>query len=75
VSAIIDGVPITVGRRSFLAEQGTPPDDQLDQRARDAEQHSHTVVFVSWEGQVRGALAVGDTLKPTAPDDPRSGRR
>jgi heavy metal translocating P-type ATPase len=68
VSASVDGIPITVGRRSFLAEQGIPQDDQLDQRARKAEEQGHTVVFVAWEGQVRGALAVGDTLKPNAPD-------
>ena len=68
VSASVDGMPITVGRRSFLAEQGIPRDEELDQRALEAEGQGHTVVFVAWEGQVRGALAVGDTLKPNAAD-------
>jgi heavy metal translocating P-type ATPase len=67
VRATIDGIAITVGRRSFLADQGIPADVQLDRRAREAEEQGHTVVFVGWEGQVRGALAVGDTLKPNTP--------
>jgi heavy metal translocating P-type ATPase len=66
VTAIVDGVPISVGRRSFVAEQGLELDDQLDQHVLDAERRGRTVVFVAWEDRVRGALAVGDTLKTNA---------
>ncbi|MHB8659926.1 MAG: heavy metal translocating P-type ATPase [Solirubrobacteraceae bacterium] len=68
VTAIVAEVPISVGRRSFIAEQGLELDEQLDQRALDAERRGQTVVFVAWEGRVRGALAVGDSPKANAAD-------
>jgi cation-transporting ATPase V len=66
VTAIVEEIPISVGRRSFIAEQGLELDDQLDERVLDAERRGQTVVFVAWEGRVRGALAVGDTPKANA---------
>jgi len=31
-----------------------------------AEEAGHTVVFAGWDGQIRGVLVVGDTIKPTS---------
>jgi P-type E1-E2 ATPase len=39
---------------------------EVEGRARDLEQRGLTVVFVGWDRSVRGALAVGETLKPDA---------
>jgi heavy metal translocating P-type ATPase len=66
VTAIVDEVPVSVGRRSFIAEQGLELDDRLDERVLDAERRGHTVVFVAWEGRVRGAVTVGDSPKANA---------
>ena len=66
VTAIVAEVPVRVGRRSFIAEQGLELDDRLDGRALDAERRGQTVVFVAWGGRVRGALAVGDSPKSNA---------
>ncbi len=66
VTAIVAEVAVGVGRRSFIAEQGLELGKQLDERALHAERRGQTVVFVAWEGRVRGALAVGDTPKSNA---------
>jgi cation-transporting ATPase V len=68
VTALVDGARVTVGRRSLISEQGLELNEQLDQRVLDAKQRGQTVVLVSWEGGVRGALAVGDTPKSNAAD-------
>jgi copper-transporting P-type ATPase V len=65
-SATVEDTLVRVGRRRFLAEHGLEVSQQLDQQAFAAEAGGQTVVFVAWEGRVRGALAVGDTIKPDA---------
>jgi len=65
-SATVEDTLVRVGRRSFLAEHGLEVSQQLDQQAFAAEHSGQTVVFVAWEDRVRGALAVGDTIKPDA---------
>jgi P-type E1-E2 ATPase len=62
----VDGVEVTVGRRKLMAERGLALPDVLEQRAAAWERHGLTTAFVGWSGEVRGALAVGDTLKPSA---------
>jgi heavy metal translocating P-type ATPase len=66
VTAAVDGVEVTVGRRKLMAERGLALPDVLEQRAAAWERHGLTTAFVGWSGEVRGALAVGDTLKPSA---------
>jgi Cu+-exporting ATPase len=60
VSGTVDGHRVTVGR------PGEPASAQVTRAAERAEQAGQTPVFVSWDGQVRGVLAVDDTLKPTS---------
>jgi P-type Cu+ transporter len=62
VAGIVDGHRVTVGR---LNENETAP-AQVVRAAERAEQAGQTSVFVSWDGAVRGVLAVADTLKPTS---------
>jgi heavy metal translocating P-type ATPase len=66
VSAVVPETRVFVGRRGFVSERGWELDEHLDERALEAGRGGQTVVFVAWEGRVRGALAVGDTPKPNA---------
>jgi cation-transporting ATPase V len=66
VQSVVDNVTVTVGRHKMVAEAGlaVPPD--LLQPARRLETDGNTAVFVGWEGQVHGVLAVADTVKDDA---------
>jgi Cu+-exporting ATPase len=60
VSATVDGLTVTVGR--------VPADapEPVREQAAGLESDGATVVAVSWDGAVRGLLAVSDRLKPTS---------
>ena len=62
----VDGVMVWVGRRKLLAEAGLILAEDLDDRARALESAGKTAVFAGWEGEVRGVLAVSDTVKDDA---------
>jgi Cu+-exporting ATPase len=62
VRGSIDGVEVTVGRRELM---GDVP-EELERAAAGAEAEGRTVVFTAWEGDVRGALVVADTVKSTS---------
>ncbi|MGD0705534.1 MAG: heavy metal translocating P-type ATPase [Trebonia sp.] len=67
VSAIAEGRAVLAGHRAWLSgEWSLTIPRQLAERADQAEQTGQTVTFVAWDGQVRGLLAVADTIKPTA---------
>ena len=59
----VDGHEVTVGRATLFAE--VPP--AVAAWCREQEQAGCTTVLVSWDAEVRGALAVRDTVKPSAP--------
>jgi Cu+-exporting ATPase len=63
VRASIDGVEVSVGRRSLMGEVPA----ELAATADAAEAAGHTVVFASWDGRAaQGAFVVADTVKPTS---------
>ena len=67
VSGVADGHALVLGRRDWLESQWAlqvPAD--LAARAACAEAAGQTVVFAGWDGTVRGALVVSDTIKPTS---------
>ena len=67
VSGVADGHALVLGRRDWLESQWAlqvPAD--LAARAARAEAAGQTVVFAGWDGAVRGALVVSDTIKPTS---------
>jgi P-type E1-E2 ATPase len=66
VTGQVAGVPVAVGRRALMSDQRLVIPDELEARAAAWERSGLTVVFVGWEGQARGALAIGDQLKPGA---------
>ncbi|MDQ3763165.1 MAG: heavy metal translocating P-type ATPase [Actinomycetota bacterium] len=67
VQGEVNGAVVLVGRPAWLAEQWSVPlPSPLATAAAEAERHGRTVVAVAWDGQVRGLLAVADTVKPSS---------
>jgi P-type Cu+ transporter len=60
---IVDGHEVTVGRATLFAEVPAA----VAAWSREQEQAGCTTILVSWDAEVRGALAVRDTVKPSAP--------
>ncbi|MDE0193874.1 MAG: heavy metal translocating P-type ATPase [Gammaproteobacteria bacterium] len=61
VSGCVDGREIRAGNREFVSEEGTPRDLEW------ASKEGGTVVWVSDQDGVRGALLCKDALRPEAP--------
>jgi cation-transporting ATPase V/Cu+-exporting ATPase len=61
-------VTVWVGRRKLAAEAGLLVPEALEAAADERERQGRTVVWAGWHGEVRGVLAVADTLKPGARD-------
>ena len=68
VTGTVDGHDVTVGRARLLAERGHGLPVEVERVAAEAEAAGRTVVLAGWDGQVRGALVVADTVKPTSRD-------
>lgn len=58
---------VWVGRRKLLAEAGLVLPEALDEAAEGWEARGATAVFVGWDGETRGMIAVADTPADTAP--------
>ena len=63
---VVDGHEVTVGRTQLFADRGLAVPSGLASWCRGQEQSGRTTVLVSWDDVVRGALAVTDTVKPSA---------
>ena len=64
---VVGATVVLVGRPAWLAEHGSlPMPSPLAIASAQAERDGHTVVAVAWGGQVRGLLAVADTVKPSS---------
>jgi Cu+-exporting ATPase len=67
VHGVVDGHAIAAGRVSWLAQEWSQTlPAELDQARRAAESAGRTVIAVAWDGQIRGLLVVGDTVKATS---------
>jgi P-type Cu+ transporter len=62
----VDGHEVVVGRHGLLRQQGMTIPASVADQCRRWEQAGCTTVLAGWDGQVRGALAVADTVKPSA---------
>jgi heavy metal translocating P-type ATPase len=65
-SGIVDGHQTLVGNAALLADRGMAVPAGLASQCREWERAGRTAVLVGWDGAVRGALAVADTVKPSA---------
>jgi Cu+-exporting ATPase len=67
VSGVVAGQAVAAGRTSWLSSAwGWPVPDGLAERVAAAEAAGRTAVVAGWDGAVRGALVVADTIKPTS---------
>ncbi len=66
VSGLVDGRLVVAGRRQLMVDQGLDLPADLESSCASWEQAGRTVVLVGWDGQARGAVAVTDTVKPSA---------
>jgi Cu+-exporting ATPase len=67
VTGHADGHDVAIGRADWLeATHCLAIPRELVSRAEDAEASGQTVVFAGWDGAVRGACVVADTVKPTS---------
>jgi Cu+-exporting ATPase len=65
-SGLVDGHEVIVGRAKLLADRALAVPADLTAACQAWEAGGCTTVLVAWDGQVRGALAVTDTVKPSA---------
>ena len=69
VQAVVDGEVVVVGTARWLAAAwAVPVDDVLAAQVAAAEADGGTAVLVARGGSVLGAVVVGDTVKPEAPE-------
>ncbi|MEJ5376251.1 MAG: heavy metal translocating P-type ATPase [bacterium] len=66
VCGFLDGVRICVGNRAWMCRWGLEMTQEQEREASMRESQGFTVVFIGWEARVRGALVLGDSLKPGA---------
>ncbi|MDZ7677662.1 MAG: heavy metal translocating P-type ATPase [Acidimicrobiales bacterium] len=66
IRAAVGDATVLVGRRSLLLDAGMALPSALEAAADELEGEGRTAVFAGWDGEVRGVLAVADTLKDGA---------
>jgi cation-transporting P-type ATPase A/B/Cu+-exporting ATPase len=65
-SGVVDGHEVIVGRATLFDQRNLTIPADLTAASQAWEQAGCTSVLVAWDDQVRGALAVTDTVKPSA---------
>jgi Cu+-exporting ATPase len=63
----VDAAEVVAGRARLLREAGLAIPKALSSQCARWEAAGRTVVLAGWDGQARGAIAVADALKPSAP--------
>ena len=66
VSGIVEGLPVLVGTEGLMRDWAIAPSAEATEAKRRLEAASKTVVLAAWDGQLRGVIAVADTVKPTS---------
>jgi Cu2+-exporting ATPase len=67
VEAEVDGRPVLIGSRSFLAERGVAVAPEASARAAPFEADGDTVAWVARDGRAVALLAVADPIREEAP--------
>ena len=63
----VEGHEVTLGRARLFTDRGVEIPPGLASWCSSQEEAGCTTVLVSWDDEIRGALAVTDTVKPSAP--------
>jgi cation-transporting ATPase V/Cu+-exporting ATPase len=66
--ADVDGATVWIGRGKLMADAGLLIPAAVEDAVERLEEDAKTVVLAGWDGEVRGVLAVADTLKDGAAD-------
>ncbi len=66
VRGVVDGIEVVVGRAKLMAEAGLVVPARFTDALDDIEAAGRTGFLAGWDGEVRAALGVADTLRPTA---------
>jgi cation-transporting ATPase V/Cu+-exporting ATPase len=64
--AEVDGATVWVGRAKLMADAGLLMPGAIEEVVEGLQEGGKTAVFAGWDGEVRGVLAVADTLKDDA---------
>jgi copper-transporting P-type ATPase V len=64
--AEVDGTTVWVGRAKLMADAGLLLPEAVEDAIQRLEEAGKTAVVAGWDGEVRGVLAVADTLKDGA---------
>ncbi len=68
VRGVVDGTEVIAGQEQPAARpRAWPCPTSWPASAREWSAAGRTVVLAGWDGQARGAVAVADTVKPSAP--------
>jgi cation-transporting P-type ATPase A/B/Cu+-exporting ATPase len=65
-SGTVDGNEVTVGREKLFRDRGIEVPAGLAEQCSAWERAGCTAVLAGWDGRAQGALAVADTVKPSA---------
>ena len=68
VAATVKGHKVLVGKTDFLLGSGVQGLNALHEFAQQLQNKGCTVIFVAFDGQVAGMLAVSDPIKQTTPE-------
>ena len=63
---VVDGHDVIVGREKIFRDGGLAIPAGVSEQCAAWERAGRTVVLAGWDGQARGAIAVADTVKPSA---------
>jgi P-type Cu+ transporter len=66
VRAVVDGTDVIAGRPELLGDLGVAIPAEVAARCAEWEAAGRTVTLACWDGHIRGAIAVADSLKPSA---------
>ena len=66
VAGSVEGVEVVVGKAKLMADRGLQIPDRLLDALHTYEAEGKTAFLGGWDGEVRGVLAVADTVRPSA---------
>jgi len=66
--ATVDGIGVTVGKAKLMAEAGLVVSDRFGDAVAAMEGRGLTAFLAGWDGEVRAALSVADSIRPGASD-------
>jgi P-type E1-E2 ATPase len=66
VIGVVNDLEITVGKKDFMADRHFHTPEYLLEAMKSMERTGKTAFLAGWAGEVRGVLAVADTVRPTS---------